>query len=144
MHPVPIRTPGIETIPTIGHETHHTIVIEIIPTIGIEIIQIIEINIIKTTDQEITHTIDQIIKDLVIITKIDQETIHKIETQAITIDKKIIPNLLTGIITATQIHNIDIEVTHQSIKDKLTKYKQLKNQFQTHLVSMIQETPNYN
>ena len=53
-------------------------------------------------------------------------------------------NLLTGIITAIQIHNIDIEVTHQSIKDKLTKYKQLKNQLQTHLVSMIQETPNYN
>ena len=62
-----------------------------------------------------------IIKDLVIITKIDQETIHKMETQAITIDKEIIPNLLTGIITAIQIHNIDIEVTHQSIKDKLVK-----------------------
>ena len=59
-------------------------------------------------------------------------------------DKKIIPNPLIGIITAIQIHNIVIEVTHQSIKDKLTKYKQLKNQLQTHLVSTIQETPNYN
>ena len=78
-----------------------------------------------------------------IFTKIVQETIHKIETQAITIDKEIIPNLLTGIITAIQIHNIDIEVTYQSIKDNLTKYKQLKNQLQTQLVSLIQETPNY-
>ena len=39
-------------------------------------------------------------QNLVIIIKIDQETIHKIETQAITIDKEIIPNLLTGTITA--------------------------------------------
>ena len=78
------------------------------------------------------------------ITKIDQETIHKIENQAITIDKEIIPNRLTGIITAIQIHNTNIEAVHRSIKNKLTMYKQLKKQFQTHLVSMIQDTPNYN
>ena len=47
LHPVPIQTPGIYTIPTIGHETHHTIEREIIPTIGIEVIQIIEIKNIK-------------------------------------------------------------------------------------------------
>ena len=117
-HPVPIQTPGIDTIPTIDHETHHTIETKIIPPIGKEVLQIIEINFIKTTDQETKHKIDQIIKDLVIITKIDQETTHKIETQPITIDKENIPNLLTGIITAIQIHNIDIEVTHLSIKDK--------------------------
>ena len=112
LHPVPIQTLGIDTIPTIDHETHHTIEIEIIPTIGKEIIQLIEINNIKTTDQEIFHTTDQIIKDLVIVTKKDQETVHKIETQAITVDKEIIPNLLTGIITATQIHNTDLEALH--------------------------------
>ena len=144
LHQVHIQTLGIDTIPMIDHETHHTIENEIIPIIGIKNIQIIELNIIKTTVQENFHTIDQFNKDIVIITKMDQETIHKIKTQAITKDKEIIPNLLTGIITAIDIHNIDKEVTHQSIKDKLTKYKQLKKQLQTHLVSMIQETPNYN
>ena len=79
-----------------------------------------------------------------IITKIDQQTIHKIEIQAITIGKEIIPNLLTGIITVTQIHNTDIEATQRSIQDKLTKYKELKKHLQTPLVSMIQEIPNYN
>ena len=128
LDPAPIQTTGTDTIPTIDHEIHHTIEIEIIPTIGIEVTQIIEVKIIKITDQEIIHINDQIINDLVIITKIDQEKIHKIETQTTTIDEEIIPNPLIGIITAIQIHNIDIEVTHQNIKHKLTKYKQLNNQ----------------
>ena len=108
-----------------------------------EAIQIIEINITQTTDQEITHTIDQIIKDPRITIKKDQETIHKIETQIITINKTI-PNLLKGIITITPINNSDMEAIHRSIKDKLIKYKQQKKQLQTPLVSMIQRILNYN
>ena len=48
MHPVPIQTHGIYTIPIIDHETHHTKEKETTPTIAIEVIQIIEIIIIKT------------------------------------------------------------------------------------------------
>ena len=53
----------------------------------------------------------------------DQEVIHEIGTQVITIDTEIIPSQLIGIITVTTILNIDIEVTQQSIKDKSIKYK---------------------
>ena len=126
LHPVPNQSQGIDTIPTIDHEIHHTIEIETIQTIGIEVIQIIEIKIIQTTDHETNHRINQIIKDQIIITKTDQEIIHKIETQVTTIDIEIIPNHLIGIIIVTPILIIDIEVTHQNIKDKLTKYKQMK------------------
>ena len=128
--PVAIQTLGIDAIPTIDHEIHHTIEIETIPTIEMEAIQITEISITQTTDQEITHTIDQIIKDPRIIIKTDQETIHKIETQIITINKTI-SNLLKGIITITPINNSDMETIHRSIKDKLIKYKQQKKQLQT-------------
>ena len=58
--------------------------------------------------------------------KTDHETIHKTETQTITINKEIIPNLHIGIITVTPIPNTDTEAIHRSIKDKLIKYKQLK------------------
>ena len=126
LHPVPIQTQKIDTIPTTDQETLRTIEIEAIQTIGIEVTQTIEIKIIQTTDHGITHTIDQIIKDQMIITKTDQEIIHKTETQATTIDIEIIPNHLIEIIIVTPILIIDIEVTHQSIKDKLTKYKQKK------------------
>ena len=145
MLPVPSQTLGIDTIQTIDHEIHHTMVTETILTIEIEAIQIIEISIIKTTDQEKIHTTDQIIKDPMIITiKIDHETIHKIEIQTITINKEIIPNILIGIITVTPIPNTVIEATHRNIKNKLIKYKQLKKQLQTPLVSMIQKVLNYN
>ena len=56
----------------------------------------------------------------------DQEIIHEIGTQVITIDTEIIPSHFIGIITVTPILNIDIEVTHQNIKNKSTKYKQMK------------------
>ena len=79
-----------------------------------------------------------------IIIKTDQETIHKIETQIITKNKEVIPNLLIGIITVNPIHNADIEAIHRSIKDKLIKYKQLKKQLQTPLVSMTQRILDYN
>ena len=124
MIPVPNKTQGKDTIPTTYHEIHHTIEIETIQTIGIEVTQTIEI--IQTTDQGIIHMIDQFIRDQMITIKTDQEMIHEIEIQVITIDTEIIPSHLIGIITVTPIINIDVEVTHQSSKDKSIKYKQMK------------------
>ena len=129
LHPVPIQTLGINTIPTIDHQTHRTIEIETIQTIGIEVTQTIEIRIIQITDHGIIHIIDPIIKDQMTTTKTDQQIIHEIEIQIITIDIEIIPSHLIGIITVTPILNIDIEVTYRSIKDKLIKYKQMKKYF---------------
>ena len=126
LDPVPNQTQGIDTILRIDHETHCTIEIETIPTIGIEVTQTIEITIIQTTDHGITRIIDQINKDQMTITKTNQGKIHQIETQVTTIDFEIIPSHLIGIIIVTPILNIDIEVIHQNIKDKLTKYKQMK------------------
>ena len=79
-----------------------------------------------------------------IITKTDQETFQKIEIQGIIVDKEIIPNALTGIIAVTHNLNTNIEAINRSIKDSITKYKQLKKQPQTPLGSMIQKIPNYN
>ena len=144
LHPVPIQTQGIDTIPTIDHETHHTTEIETIQTMGIEVTPTIEIRTIQTTDQGITHKIDQIIKDQMIIIITDHEIIHKTETQATTIDTEIIPNHSMGIITFTPILNIDTEVTHQSIKDTSTKCKQMKKHLQTPQVLMTHKIMNYN
>ena len=113
LHPVPNQTQGIGPIPTIDHEIHHTTKIETIQTIGIEVTQTIDIRIIQTTDQGIVHIIDQTIKDQMIT---DQEIIHEIDTQAITIDTEIIPSHLIGITTVTPILNIDTEVTHKASK----------------------------
>ena len=123
---VPNQTQGIDTFPTTDHEIHHAIERETIQTIGIEVTQTIEIKIIQATDHEINHIIDQTIRDQMITIRTDQEIIHEIGTQVITIDTKIIPSHLIGIITVTPILNIDIEVTHQNIKDKSIKYKQKK------------------
>ena len=132
------QTLGIDTIQTIDHETHLTIETGIIPTIGIEAIQIIEISVIKTTDQEIIQTTDQIIKDSTTITiEIDHEITRKIETQNKTKNEGIIPNPLIGITTVTPIPKTSIEATHQNIKGKLIKYKQLKKQIQIPLVSIV-------
>ena len=60
----------------------------------------------------------------------DHKIIHKTETQAITLDTETIPSHNIGIITVTPILNIDTEVTHQSIGDKLIRYKKLKKQLQ--------------
>ena len=79
-----------------------------------------------------------------IITRTDQEIIHKIETQKSTIEIEIIPNHLIGMKIVTPILIIDIEVTHQNIKDKLTKYKQMKKSLQTPQVLITQKIPNYN
>ena len=38
LHPVPIQTQGIDTIPILDHEPHHTTEIETIQTVEIEVI----------------------------------------------------------------------------------------------------------
>ena len=144
LHPVPIQTQGIDTIPIIDHETHHTTEIETIHTVAIEIILTIEIRTIQTTDQRIIHIIDRIITDQMITIKTDHEMNHKIETQVTIIDTEIIPSNHIGIITVIPILNIDTEVTHQNIKDTLIKCKQMKKQLQTPQVLMTQEVMNYN
>ena len=72
LKPVPIHTPGVETIPMIPQEILRTIEIEIIPSIGIETTQIFEIKDIKTKDHEIVLTTDQIITDLITTTAIQK------------------------------------------------------------------------
>ena len=144
LHPVPIQTQGIDIIPMIDHETHHTTELETIHTIGIEVIQTIEIRTIQTIEQGITHIIDRIITDQIISIKTDHKIIHKIETQVTIIDIEINPSHHIGIITVIPILNIDIEVTHQNIKNTLIKYKQMKKQLQTPQVLMTQEVLNYN
>ena len=64
------------------------------------------------------------------IIKTDHGIIHKIEIQVIIINIEIIPNYHIGIITIIIILNIDTEVEHQNIKDKLIKYSQMKKQHQ--------------
>ena len=74
---------------------------------------------------------------------IDHEIIHEIGIQVITTNKELILNLLIEIIIATLIPNTNIESTHQNINDKLIRYKQLKKQLHTPLVSIIQKVLNY-
>ena len=144
LHPVPIQTQGIDTIPILDHESHHTTEIEIIHTVEIEVIQTIEIRTIQTVDQGLFHIIDRIITDQTITIKTDHEIIHKIETQVTIMDTEVIPSHHIGIITVTPILNIDTEVAHQNIKDTLIKCKQMKKQLQTPQVLMTQEVMNYN
>ena len=143
--PVATQTLGIDTIQAIDQETHLTIDTGIIPTKEIGAIQIIEINVIKTTDQEIIQTTDQTDKDPTTITiRTDHEITRKVETQTMTINKGIILNPLIGITTVTPIPKTSKEATHQNIKGNLFKYKQLKKQIQTPLVSIVQKVLNYN
>ena len=114
LDPVPNQTQGIDTIPIINHEIHRKTEIKTIHIIEIEVFQTIEIRIIQIIDQGIIHIIDQIITDQMIITKIDHEIIHKIETQVKIIDTENIPSHHIGIITVTLILNIDTEVAHQN------------------------------
>ena len=76
--------------------------------------------------------------------KTDHKIFHKTEIQAITIDIEFIPSLPIGKIAVTPILIIDTEATHQSIKYKSTKCKQLKKQLQTPRVSIKQKITNYN
>ena len=117
LHPVPIQTQGIDTIPIIDLETHHTTEIETIHTIETEVIRTTEIKNIQVIDQERTHIIDRIITDQMITIKADHAIIHKTETQVTIIDTEIIPRHHIGIITVIPILKIETEVTHQNIKD---------------------------
>ena len=144
LHPVPIQTQGIGTIPIIDHETHHITEIETVHTVEIEVILTIEIRTIQTTDHGIVHIIDRIITDQMITIKTDHELIHKIETQVTIIDTEIIPSHHIGIITVIPILNIDTEITHQNIKVTLINCKQMKKQLQTPQVLLTQEVMNYN
>ena len=144
LHPVAIQTQEIDTIPIRDHDTHYTTEIETIHTIEIEFIQTIEIRTIQTIDQGIILVLDRIITDQMTTTKTDHEIIYKIETQFTIIDTEIIPSHHIGIITVIPILNIDTEVTHQNIKDRLIKCKQMKKQLQTPQVLMTQEVMNYN
>ena len=144
LHPFPIQTQEIDTIPIIDHETHHTTEIETYHTVGIEVIQTTEIRTIQTTDQGITHIINRIITDQMITIKTDHKIIHKIETQVTLTNTEIIPSHHIGIITVIPILNIDTEVTHQNIKNTLIKCKQMKKQLQAPQVLMTQEVMNNN
>ena len=119
---IPSQTHEINTIPIINHETHHITEIETIHIIEIEVIRTIEIRITRTIDQEITQITDQTITDQMNIIKTHHGKIHKIEIQVIIINIETIPNHHIGIITIIIILNIDTEVVHQNIKDKLIKY----------------------
>ena len=130
LDPVPNQTQEINTIPITNHETHHTTEKETIHIIEREVIRTIEIIITRTIDQEITRIIDQTFTDQMIIIKTDHGTIHKIEIQNIIINIEIIPSHHIGIITIIIILNIDTEVVHQNIKDKLIKHSQMKKQHQ--------------
>ena len=78
LKPVPVHTPGIDTIPMIDLETLHIIEKKIIPAKGIETIQMIEIKHIKTIDHVIFLTTDQTIINRVNTTiKIDHGIFHK-------------------------------------------------------------------
>ena len=144
LNPVPNQIQGINTIPIINHETHHKTETETIHIIEIEVIRTIEIRITRTTDQEITHITDQTITDQIIIIKTDHGIIHKIEIQVIIIDIEIILNHHIEKITIMIILNIDTEIVHQNIRDKLIKYNQMKKQHQTPQELMTQEITNYN
>ena len=58
-------------------------------------------------------------------------TIIRKEIQIIKIDKEVFLNHRTEIIHNIKIHNKTIKVVHLNIKDKLTKYNQLKKLNQT-------------
>ena len=71
-------------------------------------------------------------------------TIPRTEMLIIQIDKEVIFNQRIEIIHDIKIHNKTIEVVHLNIKDKLTKYNQLKKRNQTLTVLITQKTQNYN
>ena len=140
---VPIQILGIDKIQTIDQVIHHTIEIETTRITEIKVIQITETNATKTTDQETILITNLIIKETISITIIDYETTHKLGIPTIII-KEVILNPLIETTIVTLIPNTNIEVTRQSIRDKLIRYKQLKKQFQTPLVLTTQKIPNYN
>ena len=127
MIPVPIQILRIDTIQTIDHVIRQSKEIETTQIIEIQFIQTIEINVTKTIDRETFPTTDLIIKEIITITIIGNETTHKIGIPIITIEETILNPLIETTIV-TLIPNTNIEVTHRNISDKLIRYKQLKKQ----------------
>ena len=117
-----------------------TIVLKIPHTIETKVIQTIGTDNIKITDQETIPKIDQTI----IIITIDHVVILRIEIQIIKIDKESFLIHRTEIIQNIKIHNKTIEVVHLNIKDKLSKYNQLKKLNQTLPVLITQKPQKYN
>ena len=66
-------------------------------------------------------------------------TIPKIEIRIIKIDKEISLNYRTEIIHIIRIHYKTVDVVHLNIKNKLTKYNQLKKLNQTLPVLITQK-----
>ena len=88
-------------------------------SIGIDNTQIIDHETIQTTDR------------FIIIITIDHVTNPRTEILIFQIDKEIFRSHHTGIIHNIKIHNEAIEVVHSNIKDKSTRYNQLKKLNQT-------------
>ena len=128
---VQTQPPKTDIIQLIALETPHTKETETIQTTGTDYI--------KKTDHE---TIQIIVKTLIIITK-DHVKILKKEIQFIKIDKKINLNRSTEIIYNIRFDNKTIEVVQLNIKDKLTKYNQLKKLNQTLPVLITQKPQSY-
>ena len=126
------QTSEIDIIETTVLEKLHITETEITQTIGIDIIQI--------TDHEPIQTIDQTIKNI----KIEHVKIPRTEVLTIQIDKEFILSHQIEIIHNTKIHNKTIEVAHLNIKDKLTRYNQLKKLNQTLPVLITRKNQNYN
>ena len=108
-------------------------------------IHILGIDTIQTIDHVIYHTIKiettQVTEIEVI--QIRNPNYNNIGIPTITIEE-IILNPLIETTIVTPITNTNIEVTHQNISDKLTRYKHLKKQLQIPLVLTTPKIPNYN
>ena len=92
------------------------------------------------TDHETIRTKDQTI----MIITIDHVTILRIEIKIIKINKEIFLNHCTEKTHDIKIHSKTIEVVHPYLKDKLTKYNQLKQLNQTLAVLITQKSQNCN
>ena len=133
--PITIEIVHIQTLGTNIFQTTvlyfpHITETETIQTLGIGNTQIINHETFKTKDQT-----------LIIIT-IDRMAIPRTENLITQIDKKKILSRQIGIRYNTKIHNKTIEVAHLNIKDKSTKYNQLKKPNQT-LPVLLQRIQNF-
>ena len=116
---VQIQTLEIDTIQTTVPEILRITETGTTQSIGIDNTQIIDHETIQTTDQ------------FIIIITIDHVTNPRTEILIFQIDKEIFRSHHTGKIHNIKIHNEAIEVVHSNIKDKSTRYNQLKKLNQT-------------
>ena len=128
-----IRT--IFHIQTLKLDIIQTTVLEIFNRAETETTQTIGIDNTQIIDHESIQTIDQTI----IIITIDHVTIPRIEILIMQIDKEFYSQSPHRNIAQYQIHSETIEVAHLNIKDKSTKYNQLKKPNQTLPVLITQK-----